>query len=208
MQESNPFLEKVQHKKRNYFIIVLQTVVIASSLGVILYLFVITPNQVDGVSMEKSFFNGELVLTNRLSQWIGNSELGKNLGLSYGRGDVIIFQKPGFKEVVKRIVGLPGEKIAIRDGFVYINNKKVVENYLPAATYTNGGDVVEDGAESVPIPEGMYFCLGDNREASEDSRFSEIGFIDREWMKGKVILRFWPLSAFSLISTGTYTFFE
>jgi signal peptidase I len=202
VSEYNPFLEQLPKKKGNAFVGILQVVVIAVSIGIVLYLFVLTPNQVDGPSMEPNFHTGELLLTNRLTQWIGNTSVGESLGLEYKRGDVVILQKPGLKTFVKRIVGLPGDRISIREGNVYINNEKLNELYIEPTVYTNGGDFLVDGGEGITIPEGSYACIGDNRPVSNDSRYETVGFIKRSWLKGRVILRFYPLGKFTTIATG------
>lgn len=203
--ENNPFLEEQLKPKANRWINVLQTIVIIFSIAILLYLFVITPNQVDGPSMNNNFLNGELVLTNRFSSWFGNTSLGKSLGLEYARGDVVILQKPGYKEFIKRIIAIPGERVSIRNGKFFIDGKELDEDYIPATMSTGGGSFLEDGGEGKTVPPGFYFVAGDNRPVSNDSRYEEIGFIDRSWIKGKVILRFWPLDRFGLITGGGYT---
>lgn len=203
--DNNPFFDPEPKAKRNVFVSILQSLVIFTAIAILLYLFIITPNQVDGPSMEPNFHTGELLLTNRLVQWLGNSELGESLGINYKRGDVIIFQKPGYAEFVKRIIGLPGDRVSIRDGFVYVNNQRLNEEYLPPALYTNGGDFIFDGGQSILVEEGTYIAMGDNRPVSNDSRYSTIGLVDRSWIKGRVILRFFPFDVFSIIPTGEYT---
>lgn len=201
---NNPFFDPEPKKKPNIFLIILQTLVIFTAIVILLYLFVITPSQVDGPSMEPNFYTGQLLLTNRLVQWLGASDIGKSIGLDYHRGDVITFQKPGYKEFVKRVIGVPGDYVAIRDGYIYVNNQKLIEDYLPPALYTNGGDFIEEGGESVEVPEGYYICIGDNRPVSNDSRYTSIALINRQWIKGRVILRFYPFEEFSIIPTGKY----
>lgn len=202
MENYNPFFEKPKKQPRNWLVVILQSLVILTSLGIVLYLFVITPNQVDGPSMEKTLINGEIVLTNRLVQWIGQTEIGNALGFDYKKYDIVVFQKPGYSEFVKRIIAIPGERVSIRDGSVYVNNQKIIESYLPPTLYTKGGDLIKEGAESLIVPEDSYFLLGDNRNLSNDSRNSGVGFIKREWIKGRVIFRIWPLSAFGIISSN------
>ncbi len=201
----NPFMEKPKGKPRNWFITILQSLVILSSITIILYLFVITPNQVDGPSMEPNFHTYELLLVNRLAEWIGNTPIGQVLDMNYKRGDVIIFQKPGYPEFVKRVIAIPGDRVAIRDGYVYINGQKLIEDYLPPGRRTTAADFIEESGESKQVPADTVFALGDNRPVSHDSRYSDIGFVKREWIKGRVIVRFWPLETFSLISTGKYS---
>ncbi len=180
----------------------LQILVVISAIFIVMYLVVVNPNQVDGPSMEPNFYNGQLLFTNKLYNILGEQEVGKSLNLTYKRGDVITFQKSGDrKALIKRVIGLPGERVAIKNGSFYINNQKLTEEYLPPATYTRGGEFIEDGGESILVEEGSYFVAGDNRSVSRDSR--SIGLIKHDWIKGKVILRFWPLKDFSLINRGT-----
>lgn len=201
---TNPFFDPEPKKNPNLFIALLQGLVVLTAIVIVLYLFVITPSQVDGPSMQPNFYTGELLLTNRLVQWLGATEVGKSIGVDYQRGDVVTFQKPGYREFVKRILALPGDKIAVRDGHIYINNQRLEEDYLPPALYTNGGDFIVEGGESIEVPPGYYICIGDNRPASNDSRYAAIGLIDRDWIKGRVILRFYPFEKFSIIPTGKY----
>lgn len=187
---------------------ILQITLIGICLCTISYLFIVTPNEVQGESMLPEFRDGQIVLTNKLSTWLGENDLGRSLGLDYQRGDTVVFQRPGQSDFIKRIIALPGERVAIRDGFVYVNNNQIEEEYLLPATFTKGGGLVEDGGESKIVPENSYFLLGDNRGQSLDSRFNEVGFVEREWIKGKVILKYWPLNELSVVSRGKIEFVE
>jgi len=182
----------------------LQSLVIAICIAVVLYLFIVTPNQIQGNSMIPNFYEGDIILTNKLSNWLGDTEFGKSIGLNYKRGDVIVYQKPGLSDHVKRIIAVPGDRVAVRDGFVYINNKKLVEEYLPPATFTRGATFIEEEGESKVVPEGTFFVMGDNRNDSLDSRYNEIGFVDKNWVKGKVILIYWPINRFGIVNTGEF----
>lgn len=201
--DNNPFFEKTPVKK-NWFIIILQSIVAITSVFVIIYLFVLSPNEVDGPSMEPNFYTDQLYFANRLVQWLDDTVVGEVTGFRYQRGDVIVLQIPGNSPFIKRIVALPGDKIKLLEGDVYLNGQKIQEEYLPPATYTNGGDFLEDGGEEKTIAEGSFFAMGDNRAVSYDSR--SLGFIKKEWIRGKVFLRFWPLSDFGLIPTGEIVF--
>lgn len=204
--DSNPFFEKEAPQKKNWFIIILQSLVILTSIGIVLYLFVISPNEVDGPSMEPNFYTDQIYFANRVVQWLNGTPVGKATGFSYQRGDVVVLQVPGYPQFIKRIVALPGDKIAISDGSVYINDQLIIEDYLPPALYTRGGDFLEDGGEAKIVPPGSVFVMGDNRPVSYDSRF--LGFIRNDWLKGKVFLRVYPLDVFGLIPTGTINFSE
>jgi len=199
--EGNPFFEKEASKPKNWFIIILQGLVIISSIGIIMYLFVLSPNEVDGPSMEPNFYTKQIYFANRVVQWLNGTPVGKTLGFEYQRGDVVVLQVPGYPQFIKRIVGLAGDKVAIRDGNIYLNDELIMEDYLPPALYTRGGDFLEDGGEAQIVPKGSVFVMGDNRPVSYDSRF--LGFIRNDWLKGKVFLRVYPLDTFGLIPTGT-----
>lgn len=203
MEENNPFFEQPASKRKTSFIVdMLQSIVVALFICIVLYLFILTPNQVDGYSMCPNFEDGQLLLTNKLSVWLGSTPLGQSMGLEYQRGDVVVFQKPGReKALIKRVIGTPGDKVSLRDGRVYVNNERVEENYLPAERRSSGGSYLGEG-EEITVEEGNYFLMGDNRNNSLDSRFNDIGQVKREWLQGKVILTYWPLNTFGIVGNG------
>ncbi len=112
-------------------------------------------------------------------------------------GDIVVFSRPpadtvdpGIQDLVKRVIGLPGQTISSAHGHVYINGKVLVEPYLPPgdATYH---------IRTQKIPAGDYFMMGDNRGDSYDSRY--FGVVPGRLFVGKVILRFYPLSRFAIL---------
>jgi len=112
------------------------------------------------------------------------------------RGEVIVFRTAKGEQNIKRIVGMPGETLQIKDGTILINGAA-----LPEGENLNPGKVSLSGLASNPVvlAEDEYFVLGDNRDASEDSRFDAIGNIKRKNIIGKLWLRFSPLSRMGLI---------
>ncbi len=184
------------------FIEFLQSVVIAIVICIVIYIFIATPNQIEGSSMEDNFHNGEIVLTSKLQQWLGATQLGKSIDIDYHRGDVIVFQKPGYNDFIKRVIGMPGDEVSLKNGKIYINQKKLNESYLPESTLTSGGNLLENNGEPISVPPDSYFVLGDNRGNSHDSRYLDIGFVSRLWMKGKVVVRYWPLNKIAVVSAG------
>ncbi len=102
------------------------------------------------------------------------------------RGDVIIFDPPDGGEdwYVKRIIGLPGDTVEIHDGGVYINGKRLEEDYVKEAT--------EGVFGPYQVPEGCYFMMGDNRNDSLDSRFWRNPYVRRDQIKGKVLFEYYP----------------
>lgn len=178
----------------------LQSVVIAIAICIVTYFLIATPNQIEGESMEPNFYNGEIVLTSKIHQWFGSTQIGKSMGFTYNRGDVAVFQKPGFKDFIKRIIAVPGDKIQLIEGNIYVNDEELDESYLPAGITTHEGTFLKDGGSALTVPQDQYFLMGDNRSNSHDSRYSDIAFIKREWFKGKVLVRYWPINTFKIIN--------
>lgn len=198
---AKPFFPE-ESKEKNVFIDILQSFVIAIALSIFLYLFIITPNEVEGVSMEPNLHTGDLLFTSKIHQWLGATPFGKSIGLDYQRGDVVVFQAPGRDDFVKRVIGLSGEKIRIEDGTYYINGKKFDEDFKIIVDIKKDDTFLVDGGAEKTIPDDSYFVSGDNREGSFDSRM--IGFVKRDWIKGKVLVRFWPLDKLGIVSQGAY----
>ncbi|MCA9386001.1 signal peptidase I [Candidatus Dojkabacteria bacterium] len=202
----NPFLHSLPRTKKGvggFFMDALQAIVIVLALFVVSYLFLVIPNQVDGQSMEPNFHDNELLFTNKIIQIIGDKEFMKERNYNYRRGDVVIFQKPGHDDFIKRVIALPGDEIMIQSGKIYINNTEIHEMYIPDSPQwrTNTYSFISEGETKV-VPIGHYFLMGDNRNNSKDSRFSDIGFVSREHIKGRVFLRYWPFEDFGFIGAG------
>ncbi|OGG02928.1 signal peptidase I [Candidatus Gottesmanbacteria bacterium RBG_16_37_8] len=177
----------------SFFFDFLETIVVALSVFVVIYLFIIQPHEVKGSSMEPSFKNNEYIITDKISYRFGSPQ----------RGDVVIFKAPVNLEVdyIKRIIGLPGEKIMIAKGKVYVNDKLLSEPYLEEITSLFPGGFVQDGV-TIDIPEEHYFVMGDNRPHSSDSR--EFGPINHKLIIGKAIFRYWPINGLGLIPHISY----
>src|SRR3990167_7980525 len=105
---------------------ILETVVFIGSLFIVIYLFVMAPNQVKGASMEPSFYSGEYILTSKVTYKFRQPV----------RGDVIVFKSPKNPDIdyIKRIIGLPGDKIEVINGDIIVNGKPLPENYISAKT--------------------------------------------------------------------------
>ena len=141
--------------------------------------------QVNGSSMNPLLNSGDVVLINRILYDLGTPT----------RYDIAVFEKENSSYNMKRIIGLPGETIQIKDNLVYIDGKPLdADSILGHATMA--------GIAEYPIELGddEYFLLGDNRESSEDSRFSGIGVIKRQQLIGKVWFKFQPIEEFGLIN--------
>ena len=137
-------------------------------------------------SMEPTFYNGDYVFISRQAY---------NLFGDPERGDVVVFHT-GMqtddgedKNLIKRIIGLPGDQVEIIDGYVYLNGEKLNETYINEQGVS--GDM-----EEITVPEGKLFCMGDNRRVSLDSRDAAVGCVDQKEILGRVFVRLYPFSDF------------
>jgi len=121
-----------------------------------------------------------------------------------GRGDIIVFKVPEgegsitidgqeVKDLIKRVIGLPGETVELRDGEVFIDGEKLDEPYLPEGTVTLAPGPDRD---TFVVPEDEVFVMGDNRGASRDARYWQHPSVPEDDIVGKAFVRIWPLSAF------------
>lgn len=174
----------------------LETFVIAGAIFVIIYAFLFRPFQVNGQSMFPTFHDKQYVLTNLIGLRFGELD----------RGDVIVFKAPEEedKDFIKRVIGLPGDSVSVKDGKVLVNNVVLDESaYLPANLRTSSGYFIQEG-EVKTVPEGELFVLGDNRDFSKDSR--EFGFITRDSVIGKSFVVYWPPQDFHIVKhPSSYT---
>lgn len=170
-----------------------ETVVMAMAIFVIVYFFLVQPHQVTGSSMLPNFEDGEYILTDKVSYHFHHPQ----------RGNVIVFKAPKNeqKDFIKRIVAIPGEKIKLERGNIFIDGKKLEESYLPADMVTLPKSLVTEGQE-VLIPLGEYFVMGDNRQHSSDSR--DWGTVPEGLIIGKAWLRYWPINKISFIPQAAY----
>lgn len=145
--------------------------------------FVVQTFFIPSASMEPTLKIGDRILVDKLSYRLHGVH----------RGDIVVFGKPPgendptITDLVKRVIGLPGDTIASQEGKVYIDGKPLTESYLPAGTVTTG-------ITPQTIPPNEYFVMGDNRSDSQDSRY--FGPISKSLIVGRVVVRIWPLSAF------------
>jgi signal peptidase I len=176
-----------------FFLDILEVVVFAIAIFLFIYLLVLQPHKIKGTSMEPNFPDGEFLLTDKLTYRFREPK----------RGDVIVFEAPRSQdeEFIKRIIGLPGDRVSVMAGAVYINGQMLSEKYLPNATTTPPGAFLQEG-EEVSVPPEHFFVLGDNRNASSDSR--SWGFISKEEIQGKAWIVYWPPPNVGLVQKVSY----
>jgi signal peptidase I len=181
-----------------FFLDIIETVVVALSIFLIVYLFVMQPHQVNGKSMYPSFDDGEYLLTDKISYKMGEP----------GRGDVVVFKAPEASQCpegtgcdfIKRIIGLPGESIQVSNNQLYVNGVVLSESYLSPEVITQAGAYTANG--TVNVPEGAYFVVGDNRSHSSDSR--TWGPVPMDKIVGKVFFRYWPPNKVGTLPSVSY----
>ena len=206
-------MEEIQSKKdikqyiKGYISIIwdfLKIVIVAAMIVFPIRYFIFQPFIVKGESMVPNFHSGDYLIVDQISYKIGNPK----------RGDVIVFKYPldTSQRYIKRIIGLPFEKVEIKDGKVIIskvnedgledNSEKLIlneEEYLPDLKNTEGG-------LNVTLSDNEFFVLGDNRQFSYDSRIW--GVMPKKDLIGKAAFRLLPINQFSYISTPLYEIFN
>ncbi len=148
--------------------------------------------------MVPSFQSGEYVLTDKVSYRFGEPR----------RGDVIVFHAPPAAQCptgtgcdfIKRVIGLPGETVSVKNNKVYVNNRELEESYLPATFITEAGAYTRD--RDVNLGASEYFVAGDNRSHSSDSR--AWGPIKDTEIVGRAFFRYWPAAQVGLVEHFVY----
>lgn len=172
---------------------ILEVALVAIGAVILIRTFLIQPFLVSGASMEPNFSNGDYLLIDELTYRFRPPE----------RGEVAVFRYPNDKLTyfVKRIVGLPGERVAIKDGKVVVygaeneNSLTLKESYLPPGVQTGGAAEFRLGSD-------QYFVMGDNRSYSFDSR--SWGALSSREIVGVVRLRLWPISGLRVFAAPQY----
>lgn len=161
---------------------VLQSVGIAVLLAVIIRVFLFQPFYIPSGSMEPTLIQGDRIIVNKLTYRINEPK----------RGDIMVFKYPvnPQRDFIKRLVGLPGETVEIKDSKVYINGKPIDQSFLPTG-------LEYDDFAPVKIPENQYFMMGDNRNNSEDSRYW--GTLPKKNIIGKAMLIYWPSTRWQIL---------
>lgn len=177
-----------------FFLELIKVVVLAGVTIFLVRYFLFKPFYVKGQSMEPNFYEKEYLIIDELSYRLHEP----------ARGDVIVFRPPEDPKefFLKRIIGLPGERVKVAEGHITIYNTEhpegmtLDESYLPK-------DIATTGEENVVLNADQYFVLGDNRPNSYDSR--RFGPVDRSAIVGRAWLRGWPFNRVQTFSTPSYS---
>jgi len=170
-----------------------ESIIVAFLLAMVIRTFIIQAFKIPTGSMKPTLVEGDLILVNKFiyGAKVPLTEIQLPAVQKPKRGDVIVFIYPEDpqKDFIKRLIGLPGEKVEIKNGTIYINDKPVTEKGFGQRFYYNYGDFQKEGY-TVTVPKDNYFVLGDNSRSSKDSRYW--GFVPKENILGEAILIYWP----------------
>lgn len=161
--------------------------------------YVIINANVPSGSMETTIMTGDRMVGNRLAYQLGDIQ----------RGEIVIFKFPDDESqlFVKRVIGLPGDKVVIKEGKIYINDSEtpLEEDYLPEEWKVgNDASNLPDGVNEYNVPEGCYFLMGDNRNISNDARYWDNKYVKKEKIVAKALCVYWPLSHIKMLESADY----
>ncbi len=163
----------------------LRDLTVSVLIAVVVILFLYQPVRVEGTSMMPALVDQERIFINKFAYRFGISDI--------QRGDTVVFWFPGdpSKSFIKRVIGVPGDKVQVTDGQVSVNERPLDEPYVP--------DAYRDHVSTPPrvVPPGEYFVLGDHRSSSNDSRMW--GTVPRHYIYGKAAFVYWPLDRMGLL---------
>lgn len=183
---------------KNEIIEWIKALFIAGAIVLLVRWLAFNPFIVDGRSMEPTFHHSEKMIVNKLVYTFREPR----------RGEVIVFLAPEGKDYIKRVIGLPGEKVKVIGDDVYINGNLIDEPYIEAEVHRarEAGGSYNHGfysaTEELTVPEEAVFVLGDNRPRSEDSRSPNVGFVPYKNIVGRADVVYWPLKQIRFVKHG------
>ena len=193
--------DRVRLNWRMLVIEVVETAVMAAVIFLVVNLFS-ARFRIDGASMQNTFRQGEYIVVSRFSYWYADPQ----------RGEIVVFVPPssvpgslldgmlgraGETDFIKRVIGIPGDKVQMRDGQVFVNGTPLAEPYLPEL-------MLDFGGRNWQVAAGQLFVMGDNRNYSKDSRDPEVGLIPRAQVVGKVWAVYFPIGSWRRIVRHLY----
>jgi signal peptidase I len=163
----------------------LRDLLLSVVIAIVIILFLYQPVKVEGTSMMPSLVDQERIFINKFIYRFGLANI--------SRGDLVVFWFPGdpTKSYIKRVIGVPGDKVEVEDGTVIVNGRKLDEAYVPAE-YRDHVSMAER-----LVPPEQYFVLGDHRSSSNDSR--TWGWVPHSDIYGKAVFVYWPLDRLGVL---------
>jgi len=198
-----PQQTRARHARRSGLRTVVEWIVVIAAavvVALVIRTFVAQAFYIPSESMEPLLQRNDRVVVDKLTYDFDD----------ISRGDVIVFEKPAsapgsdIADLIKRVVGLPGDSVVVDGGVVYINGSLLEEPYLPEGTFTGQGSGTPQPGSTGPaprcgvadpcvVPDGYVFVMGDNRSNSKDSRWTDLGYVGSDQLVGRAFVRVWPL---------------
>lgn len=190
LSELNPQKSKLR-SIGEFFWEMFKIAVIALAIIIPVRYFLIQPFYVKGASMEPNFYDHEYLIIDEISYRLSGPS----------RGDIVVFKYPKDPKqyFIKRVIGLPKEKISIREDGIYVNDQLLNEAYLPEGIETS---LPLRGYSELMLADDEFFLLGDNRDQSLDSRV--FGPVKKDFIIGRTWIRGWPFSRLTVFNTPEY----
>lgn len=169
--------------KNNEWIEWIKALVIALVIAYMVKYFLFEIVQVEGDSMVPTLQDKDRLIATKIEYYFNDPDY----------GDIIIFKYPSNPKInyIKRIIAKEGDTVEIKGNKLYLNNKEIMESYI--------NDKTLERFSKIKVPENSYFVLGDNRNNSKDSRSPEVGFLKKEDIQGKAVLRILPLTSIKIL---------
>lgn len=175
-----------------FFLDIGEVLVFAIGIFFFVYLLIMRPHKISGISMSPNYPDSEYLLTERVTYYKNPPK----------RGDVVVFTPPiSTDDYIKRVIGLPGETVSIKNNKVYINDKLLNEDYLKNDVPTQGGSFLQEG-QNYKVADGEFFVMGDNRSHSYDSR--SFGPIKKKVINGRAWIIYWPVNLAGVVKSPNY----
>lgn len=175
-----------------FFLDIGEVLVFAIGIFFFVYLLIMRPHKISGVSMNPNYPDSEYLLTEKVSYYKSPPK----------RGDVVVFTPPvSSDDYIKRVIALPGENISIKNNKVYIDSELLREDYLKSDVLTQGGSFLAEG-QTYKVADGEFFVMGDNRAHSYDSR--SFGPIKKKVISGRAWIIYWPVKFAGVVKLPNY----
>jgi len=196
LSKKESFMPSLTKSAGSFLVEVIKVVLIALAIIIPIRYFLIQPFYVKGASMEPTFYDNEYLIIDEISYRLADPK----------RGDVVVLRNPSnlSEFFIKRIVALPGEKLEITNGDIFIYNSNYPQGALLDESRYLSASIKTSGNEIVILKNNEYFVMGDNRSASLDSR--SFGPIDRKEIIGKAWVRAWPFGRLKHFITPQYNY--
>jgi len=184
-------------KKASDWLSWFKIIIIALVFALVVRKFIFSPIIVEGPSMQPTLYSQDQMIVNKFQYYFQEPQ----------RFDIIVFHASEQKDFIKRVIGLPGEHVAVKDDVLYIDHEPIDQSFLPTTSSNQNFFHINTADFSLEklngnydtIPEGFIFVLGDNRHNSTDSRHNDVGLVPIDEVVGKTNVIYWPPSRIQIV---------